>query len=374
MPPLSLASSAAVAAALRRASSPSCSSSRRIGSSSTAVRTLGSGGIPPHQQQRNGKNGGVHPSVAAQRIRSHSSTSAATAAAVDTTANSGNSSNGLTTKKSLITGNDTVHSTMKVGKSWRNKPLFRRQGDVRFKTGMEASQLLVKEAMRRDPHELPYIDSVVSTVSCLATVFDRNPKYAFCAKTLMEPERSVQFRVAWMDDVGVVRMNRGWRIQYNSALGEYSGGLHFGPHLTNATIKAVAYDAVFSNALTGFPLGASGGGSDFNPVDKSEAELQRFCQSYMTELAKYVGPGQDAPWMGTGVGREEMGYLYGQYKRLRSNSSGGGGGSGTGGGGAKFLSGEFHEVRCNQKGIPLVFVCVFLRNIVFGLVFHLFSR
>jgi glutamate dehydrogenase (NADP+) len=238
--------------------------------------------------------------------------------------------------KSLITGNENVHSTMKVSKSWRNKPLFRRQGDVRFKTGVEAAQLLVNEAMRRDSHEGFFIDSVKSNLHCLAPIFDRNPKYAFVAKTLMEPERHIQFRVAWIDDMGVVRMNRGYRIQYNSSIAPYTGGLHFGSHVNCSVMKALGFDTVFSNALTGFDIGAAVGGSDFNPLDKSEAEMQRFCQSYMTELAKYIGPGQDSPWMGMGVGQEEMGYLFGQYKRIKSHG---------GAGGRYFLTGDFFEVR-----------------------------
>lgn len=225
---------------------------------------------------------------------------------------------------------------MKVGKSWRNKPLFRRQGDVRFKTGAEAAQLLVNEAMRRDAHEGHFIDSVRSNLHCLAPIFDRNPKYAFVAKTLMEPERHIQFRVAWIDDVGVVRMNRGYRIQYNSSIAPYAGALHFGGHVNCSVVKALGFDAVFSNAVTGFDLGAAVGGSDFNPLDKSEAEMQRFCQSYMTELAKYIGPGQDSPWMGMGVGKEEMGYMFGQYKRIKPKA---------GAGGRVFLTGDFHEVR-----------------------------
>lgn len=219
-------------------------------------------------------------------------------------------------KKSLVTGEEGVHQTMKISKSWRNKPLFRRQGDVRFRTGMEAANLLVGEAKRRDAHETEFIDSVKSTFSCLSPIFDRNPRYAFVAKQLMEPERYIQFRVAWIDDVGVVRMNRGYRIQYSSSLGPYEGALHFSPHLNSSVIKALGFDAVFSNALTGFAVGASVGGADFNPFDKSEQEMQRFCQSYMTELAKYVGPDLDSPWMGMGVGDKELGYMFGQYKRI----------------------------------------------------------
>jgi glutamate dehydrogenase (NADP+) len=210
---------------------------------------------------------------------------------------------------------------MKVSKSWRNKPLFRRQGDVRFKTGLEAATLLVGEAKRRDNHEKPFIESVQSTIHCLSPIFDRNPKYAFVAKQLMEPERFIQFRVAWIDDVGVARMNRGFRIQYSSSLGSYEGPVHLGMHINTGVIKALGFDTVFSNALTGFDLGAAVGGSDFNPFDKSEAEMQRFCQSYMTELSKYVGPDMDSPWMGMGVGEKEMGYFFGQFKRISLKSS-----------------------------------------------------
>ncbi len=219
--------------------------------------------------------------------------------------------------KNLLTHEEGVHQTMKISKSWRNKPLFRRQGDVRFKTGMEASTLLIREALRRDKHEQDYIDSVTSIMQCLSPIFDRNPKYAFAAKTLMEPERFIQFRVAWVDDVGVNRLNRGFRVQYSSALGPYAGSLHLGSHVTHNVVHALAFDTVFSNAVTGMNLGAAVGGSDFVPDDKSEAELQRFCQSYSTELAKYVGPDQDIPFVGMGCGKEEMGFMYGQYKRIK---------------------------------------------------------
>lgn len=213
---------------------------------------------------------------------------------------------------------------MKLSKSWRNKPLFRRQGDVRFKTGLEAANLLVDEAKRRDAHEEFFIDSVSSTMQCLAPIFDRNPRYAFVAKQLMEPERFIQFRVAWIDDVGVVRMTRGYRAQYSSSLGPYEGALHFGSHVNSGVVKALGFDSVFSNALTGFNIGAAVGGADINPFNKSDAEMQRFCQSYMTELAKYIGPDQDQPTMGMGVGETEIGYLFGQYKRINIKSSSGG--------------------------------------------------
>lgn len=226
--------------------------------------------------------------------------------------------------ENLVTKEEGVHQTMKLPKSWRNKPLFRRQGDVRFKTGMEAANLLVQEARRRDDHEKVYIDSVSSTMQCLSSIFDRNPRYAFIAKQLMEPERFIQFRVAWIDDVGVVRTTRGYRVQYNSSLGPYLGELHFGGHVNSGSVKSLGFASMFSNGLTGFNIGAAVGGADINVFDKSDAEMQRFCQSYMTELAKYIGPDIDQPTMGMGVGQQEIGYLFGQYKRINLKSSSGG--------------------------------------------------
>jgi glutamate dehydrogenase (NADP+) len=229
-----------------------------------------------------------------------------------------------TKKPNLISREEGVHQTMQLSKAWRNKPLFRRQGDVRFKTGLEAANLLVAEANRRDSHEKPFIDSITSTLQCLAPVFDRNPRYAFLAKQLQEPERFIQFRVAWIDDTGVVRMNRGYRIQYSSSMGPYEGSLHFGHHVNSGVMKSLGFNAVFSNAVAGFHMGAAVGGADINPFDKSEAEIQRFCQSYMTELFKYIGPDVDEPSMGMGVGQAEVGYLFGQYKRINTKAGSGG--------------------------------------------------
>lgn len=262
-------------------------------------------------------------------------------------------------KPSLVTREEGVHQTMQLSKSWRNKPLFRRQGDVRFKTGLEAANLLVGEANRRDAHEKEFIDSVQSTLTCLAPVFDRNPRYAFLAKQLMEPERFVQFRVAWIDDVGVCRMNRGYRIQYSSSMGPYQGCIHFGHHVNAGVIKALGFDAVFSNALTGFHVGAAVGGSDINPFDKSESEIQRFCQSYMTELAKYIGPDVDQPTMGMGMGNQEIGYLYGQYKRINIKA---------GSGGKPFLAGGepgFYQVRkYGASRSPIQFIPYLISELV----------
>eukprot|EP00904_Undaria_pinnatifida_P010369 jgi/Undpi1/6462/HiC_scaffold_20.g08941.m1 len=212
-----------------------------------------------------------------------------------------------------------VHGSRSGQKTWRNKPLFRREGDQRFKTGAEATDMLLSEALRKDPHSSDFLESLEDILPALAPVFDRAPKYAWIAKQLLEPERAIQFRVAWLDDNGNSRMNRGFRIQYSSALGPYEGGLHFSGGMSSDVCKALGMETVFANALTGCNLGAAAGGADFNPHNKSEAEIQRFCQSYMTELTKYIGPDLDMPSMGYGVGLQEVGYLYGQYKRINDH-------------------------------------------------------
>ena len=157
---------------------------------------------------------------------------------------------------------------MKSTGNWRNKPLFRRDGDARFKTGKEASDMLLSEAERRDGHETEFVTSVATSLSHLGCVFDRSPRYAWIAKQLLEPERVHTFRVAYIDDVGVQRTNRGYRIQYNSALGSYEGSLHFGHHVNSSVLKSIGFDTVFSNAVAGFGQGAAVGGADFNPFNK----------------------------------------------------------------------------------------------------------
>lgn len=207
-------------------------------------------------------------------------------------------------------------AAQKAAGSWRNRPLFRREGDVRFKNGAEARGLIMEEIRRRDPGQPLFQQSFETTLESLEQTFDRNPKYAFVAKQLVEPERLFHFRVAWLDDAGTLRMNRGFRCQYASTLGPYHGGLHFGQHVDLDLVKALAFDLVVSNSLATSNVGAAVGGANFDPRNKSEAEIQRFCQSFMTELSKYIGPDLDLPSMGQGVGAVEMGYLYGQYKRL----------------------------------------------------------
>ncbi len=220
-------------------------------------------------------------------------------------------STALTSHRGGVHGN--VGPSMKA---WRNRPLFRREGNWNFKTGREASELLIQEAKRRDGFKENYLESITSVLGSLAPVFDRMPKYAWIAKLLLEPERQLQFRVAWLDDSGNTRVNRGFRVQYSSALGPYEGALHFNHLVDSSFLKACAFDATVSHALSG--AGAAVGGADFDPRNKSEAEIQRFCQSYMTELSKYIGPEHDSPGMGLGCGAQEIGYLYGQYKRTHS--------------------------------------------------------
>ncbi|KAG5185513.1 glutamate dehydrogenase 1 (NADP-dependent) [Tribonema minus] len=213
-----------------------------------------------------------------------------------------------------------VHGVSSKGqKTWRNKPLFRRDGDQRFKTGSEAVQMLLLAAHKKDPHSTEFLETLEDTLPALIPLLDRQPKYAWIAKQLLEPERAIQFRVAWLDDMGYSRMNRGWRTQYSSTLGPYEGGLHFNGNLSSAQVKALGLETVFTNSLSGCSLGAASGGADFNPHNKSESETQRFCQSYMTELSKYIGPDMDIPSMGYGVGLPEVGYLYGQYKRVNDH-------------------------------------------------------
>jgi glutamate dehydrogenase (NADP+) len=209
-----------------------------------------------------------------------------------------------------------VHGTTHGKKHWKNKPLFRREGDKKFRNGQEAADMLTEEATRRDPYQSEFLQAVTSFVNSVVPVFDRYPKYAWVMKTLMEPERVIQFRVPWIDDTGNSRVNRGFRVQFSSALGPYMGGVRFHPDTNHGTAKFLAFETVFRNALAG-PFGSAHGGSDFNPFDKSEAEVMRFCQSYMTELANYIGPHTDIPTAGVGVGPKEIGYMFGQYKRLR---------------------------------------------------------
>ncbi|SNT17507.1 glutamate dehydrogenase (NADP+) [Micrococcales bacterium KH10] len=174
--------------------------------------------------------------------------------------------------------------------------------------------------LRRNPGELEFHQAAKEVLDSLMPVVERHPEYldAGILERICEPERQIIFRVTWMDDAGRVQLNRGFRVQYNSVLGPYKGGLRFHPSVRLGTIKFLGFEQIFKNALTGLPIGGGKGGSDFDPKGKSDAEVMRFCQSFMTELHRHIGAETDVPAGDIGVGGREIGYLFGQYKRLHN--------------------------------------------------------
>merc|ERR1712130_1025354 len=167
-----------------------------------------------------------------------------------------------------------------------------------------------------DPHEDEFHQAVEEVLQSLKPVFEKDEKYVEVAERLLEPERIFQFRVPWVNDKGEMQINRGFRVQYNQAIGPYKGGLRLHPSVNLSIIKFLGFEQIFKNALTTLPMGGGKGGSDFNPKGKSDAEVLRFCQSFMTELSKYIGQDTDVPAGDIGVGGREIGYLFGQWKRL----------------------------------------------------------
>ena len=176
----------------------------------------------------------------------------------------------------------------------------------------------------RNAHEPEFLQAVEEVLESLEPVVDADPRYEQqnIIGRMVEPERVVMFRVPWVDDQGKVQVNRGYRVQFNSAIGPYKGGLRFHPTVNLSVIKFLGFEQIFKNSLTGLPIGGGKGGSDFDPKGKSDAEVMRFCQSFMTELFKYIGPDTDVPAGDIGVGAREIGYLFGQYKRLRNEFTG----------------------------------------------------
>ena len=179
---------------------------------------------------------------------------------------------------------------------------------------------LMARVEARNPGEPEFHQTVKEVLESLEPVIAKRPDYVKSGvlERLVEPERIIKFRVPWTDDNGNVVVNRGFRIQFNSAIGPYKGGLRFHPSVNESIIKFLGFEQTFKNSLTGLPMGGGKGGSDFDPKGKSDAEVMRFCQSFMTELCKYVGPDTDVPAGDIGVGAREIGYLYGQYKRIRN--------------------------------------------------------
>ena len=176
----------------------------------------------------------------------------------------------------------------------------------------------------RNPHETEFLQAVEELFSTLEPVFEAHPEYIEenILARIVEPERVISFRVPWTDKDGNVQVNRGYRAQFNSSVGPYKGGLRFHPTVTQSILKFLGFEQIFKNVLTGLPIGGGKGGSDFDPKGKTDAEIMRFCQSFMTELQKHIGPSLDVPAGDIGVGGREIGYLYGQYKRLRQFDAG----------------------------------------------------
>jgi len=187
----------------------------------------------------------------------------------------------------------------------------------------EAAGFMAK-VIERNPGEVEFHQAVREVVESLAPYIAKNPKYqqAKILERMVEPERVFIFRVPWLDDQGEMQINRGYRIQMNSAIGPYKGGLRFHPSVNLSILKFLAFEQVFKNALTTLPMGGGKGGSDFDPKGKSDNEVMKFCQSFMTELFRHIGPHTDVPAGDIGVGGREIGYLFGQYKRLRNEFSG----------------------------------------------------
>ena len=180
------------------------------------------------------------------------------------------------------------------------------------------------QVLARDPEQKEFHQAVLEVLEGLEPMVERHPEMeqAGLLERFVEPERVVSFRVPWTDDSGKVQVNRGYRVQFNSAIGPYKGGLRFHPTVNLSILKFLGFEQVLKNSLTGLPIGGGKGGSDFDPKGKSDAEVMRFCQSFMTELFKYIGPDTDVPAGDIGVGAREIGYLFGQYKRLRNEFTG----------------------------------------------------
>ncbi|PWM43863.1 MAG: NADP-specific glutamate dehydrogenase [Clostridiales bacterium] len=188
----------------------------------------------------------------------------------------------------------------------------------------EYLEKVYSDVVNRDPNQPEFLQAVREVLECMEPVIAKKPEYekAGILERIVEPERAIVFRVSWVDDNGNVRVNRGFRVQFNSAIGPYKGGLRLHPTVNLSVIKFLGFEQIFKNSLTGLSLGGGKGGSDFDPKGKSDAEIMRFCQSFMTELSKHIGADTDVPAGDIGVGGREIGFLFGQYKRLRNEFTG----------------------------------------------------
>jgi glutamate dehydrogenase (NADP+) len=183
---------------------------------------------------------------------------------------------------------------------------------------------ILEKTIEKNPLEKEFHQSLDEVFCSLEVVAQKHPKYLDSGifERIVEPERAILFRVSWVDDKNNVQVNRGMRVEFNSAIGPYKGGLRFHPTVNLGTVKFLGFEQIFKNSLTGLPIGSGKGGSDFDPKGKSENEIMRFCQSFMTELQRHIGPNTDIPAGDIGVGPREIGYMYGQYRRLRNDFTG----------------------------------------------------
>lgn len=188
----------------------------------------------------------------------------------------------------------------------------------------EKIDAFMADVIAKDAHEPVFIQAVQEVAEAIIPFMENNPKYnsSKLLERIVEPERTIIFRVPWLDDEGNTQVNRGFRVEFNSAIGPYKGGLRFHPSVNLGILKFLGFEQVFKNSLTTLPMGGGKGGSDFNPKGKSDNEVMRFCQSFMTELSRHIGPNTDVPAGDIGVGGREIGYLFGQYKRLKNEFTG----------------------------------------------------
>ncbi|MGQ8776721.1 NADP-specific glutamate dehydrogenase [Serratia sp. NA_112.1] len=188
---------------------------------------------------------------------------------------------------------------------------------------MESVESFLSSLQQQNPHQPEFLQAVREVFSSLWPFIERNPRYREYAllERLVEPERTIQFRVSWVDDRGQVQVNRAWRVQFNSAIGPYKGGMRFHPSVNLSILKFLGFEQTFKNALTTLPMGGGKGGSDFDPKGKSQAEIMRFCQSLMTELYRHLGPDTDVPAGDIGVGGREVGFMSGMMKKLSNNTA-----------------------------------------------------
>lgn len=185
--------------------------------------------------------------------------------------------------------------------------------------GKQYVENVLEVVKKRNQGELEFLDAITEVLNSLAPVFDKHPEFikAGLLERIVEPERQIMFRIPWVDDAGNVQVNRGYRIQFNSAIGPYKGGLRFHPSVNASIVKFLGFEQIFKNSLTGLPIGGGKGGADFNPKGKSDNEVMKFCQSFMAELYRHIGLDTDVPAGDIGVGGREIGYMYGYYKKLR---------------------------------------------------------